>query len=199
MLTARPKLEIQPPLRLLVIALHLLLIQIRGFPAVESTSSVHSSLLLCQLLPLFTTEPELQDIINENDFDGNDALDIPKLLCLMVPKMKDTRTGEELVEDFKIFDRDGKLKLQPPNTDTPRPTQAKIVPAKTSLGRSGRLMLTAEIIVYLPLHNMMHMLVNHNIFKLLIDTLSQTIFNFSSFDSIHNIDIFSDQISCSKK
>ena len=41
------------------------------------------------------------------DADGNGTIDFPEFLTLMARKMKDTDTEEELVEAFKVFDRDG--------------------------------------------------------------------------------------------
>ena len=46
-------------------------------------------------------------MINEVDADGNGTIDFPEFLSLMARKMKDTDTEEELVEAFKVFDRDG--------------------------------------------------------------------------------------------
>ena len=45
-------------------------------------------------------------MINEVDA-GNGTIDFPEFLSLMARKMKDTDTGEELVEAFKVLDRDG--------------------------------------------------------------------------------------------
>merc|ERR1711939_647859 len=47
------------------------------------------------------------DMINEVDADGNGTIDFPEFLSLMARKMKDTDTEEELIEAFKVFDRDG--------------------------------------------------------------------------------------------
>ena len=44
---------------------------------------------------------------NTNDADGNGTIDFPEFLSLMARKMKDTDTEEELIEAFKVFDRDG--------------------------------------------------------------------------------------------
>ena len=46
-------------------------------------------------------------MINEVDADGNGTIDFPEFLSLMARKMKDTDTEEELLEAFKVFDRDG--------------------------------------------------------------------------------------------
>ena len=44
-------------------------------------------------------------MINGVDADGNGTIDFPEFSSLMARKMKDTE--EELVEAFKVFDRDG--------------------------------------------------------------------------------------------
>ena len=53
------------------------------------------------------SEAKIQDIINEVDADGNGNIDFPEFLSLMARKMKDTDTEEELVEAYKVFDRNG--------------------------------------------------------------------------------------------
>merc|ERR1712107_736095 len=52
------------------------------------------------------TDAELQDMINEVDADGNGTIDFPEFLSLQARKMKDTDTEEDLIEAFKVFDRD---------------------------------------------------------------------------------------------
>jgi len=53
------------------------------------------------------TEAELQDMINEVDANGNGTIDFPEFITMMSRKMKDTDSEEELLEAFKIFDKDG--------------------------------------------------------------------------------------------
>ena len=53
------------------------------------------------------TQAELKEMIQEVDADGNGSLDFSEFLTLMASKIKSTDTEEELVEAFKIFDRDG--------------------------------------------------------------------------------------------
>merc|ERR1712100_993669 len=53
------------------------------------------------------TEAELADMINEVDADGNGTIDFPEFLTMMARKMKDTDSEEEILEAFKVFDRDG--------------------------------------------------------------------------------------------
>ncbi|SCZ97333.1 BZ3500_MvSof-1268-A1-R1_Chr4-2g07143 [Microbotryum saponariae] len=53
------------------------------------------------------TEAELQDMITEVDADGNGQIDFPEFLTMMARKMKDTDSEEEILEAFKVFDKDG--------------------------------------------------------------------------------------------
>jgi len=45
-----------------------------------------------------------EDRLSQN---GYGTIDFPEFLSLMARKMKDTDTEEELIEAFKVFDRDG--------------------------------------------------------------------------------------------
>jgi calmodulin len=53
------------------------------------------------------TQAELADMISEVDADGNGNIDFPEFLTLMARKMKDTDSEEEIMEAFKVFDKDG--------------------------------------------------------------------------------------------
>jgi len=53
------------------------------------------------------TEDELNNMVGEIDLDGNGTLDFNEFLGLMVIKMRDSKEGDELMEAFKVFDRDG--------------------------------------------------------------------------------------------
>ena len=46
-------------------------------------------------------------MINEIDCDGNGTIDFPEFLTLFARKMKDTDSEEEILEAFKVFDKDG--------------------------------------------------------------------------------------------
>ena len=46
-------------------------------------------------------------MINEVDESGDGELDFPEFLLLMSNSMKDNGSEDELVEAFKVFDRDG--------------------------------------------------------------------------------------------
>ena len=41
------------------------------------------------------------------DSDGNGTIDFPEFLTMMARKMKDTDSEEEILEAFKVFDKDG--------------------------------------------------------------------------------------------
>jgi calmodulin len=52
------------------------------------------------------TENELQEMINDVDADGSGSIEFSEFLNLMAKKMKDTDINEELIEAFKVFDKD---------------------------------------------------------------------------------------------
>lgn len=53
------------------------------------------------------SEEELKTMIEEVDTDKSGTIDFQEFLGLMAWKMKETDIEEELVEAFKVFDRDG--------------------------------------------------------------------------------------------
>ena len=48
------------------------------------------------------TDSELRDMINEVDADGSGTIEFDEFLTMMVRKMQDTNTDEELREAFKV-------------------------------------------------------------------------------------------------
>ncbi len=50
-------------------------------------------------------------MIKEVDEDGNGKIDFNEFYSLMQKRMKDTDIEEELMEAFKVFDRDGDGKI----------------------------------------------------------------------------------------
>ena len=53
------------------------------------------------------TEAELCDMINEGDAKGHGTIYLSDFLTMMARKMKDTDSEEEILEAFKVFDKDG--------------------------------------------------------------------------------------------
>ena len=53
------------------------------------------------------SESELQDMINEIDIDGEGVINFDGFISLMEKKLRDADTEEELIESFKVFDKDG--------------------------------------------------------------------------------------------
>lgn len=54
------------------------------------------------------TQAELQDMINDVNAAGrNGKIDFPEFLTLMARKLKDEDSEEEILEAFRVFDRDG--------------------------------------------------------------------------------------------
>ena len=49
----------------------------------------------------------LYHVILQIDVDGNGTVDFPEFLTMMARKMKDTDSEEEILEAFKVFDKDG--------------------------------------------------------------------------------------------
>ena len=58
-------------------------------------------------IDLSPTLTEIQEMINEVDLDGNSIIDFEEFVTLLMKKMQDDDTEEELLEAFKMFDRDG--------------------------------------------------------------------------------------------
>ena len=52
------------------------------------------------------TDAEVQDIINEVDVDGSGAMEFPEFCIMMVKKMAETDTENEVREAYRVFDKD---------------------------------------------------------------------------------------------
>jgi calmodulin len=57
------------------------------------------------------TDAEIEQMIKEVDIDNNGEIDFGEFCGLMVKKLKESEPEEELVEVFKIFDKDGDGKI----------------------------------------------------------------------------------------
>ncbi|XP_022333553.1 neo-calmodulin-like [Crassostrea virginica] len=53
------------------------------------------------------TDAEISDIVSEVDADGNGNIDFPEFLLMMSKREKDVETDDDLLEAFRVFDRDG--------------------------------------------------------------------------------------------
>ena len=52
------------------------------------------------------TDAEVQDIINEVDVDGSGSMEFPEFCIMMVKKMAETDTENEVQEAYRVFDKD---------------------------------------------------------------------------------------------
>lgn len=57
------------------------------------------------------TESSLKQMIMEVDADGSGTIDFPEFLTLMARKMKAQDSKSEIIEAFKVFDKDGSGKI----------------------------------------------------------------------------------------
>ena len=57
------------------------------------------------------SDDEIKAMIEEVDVDKSETIDFKEFLGLMAKKMKKSDTEEELIEAFRIFDRDGNGKI----------------------------------------------------------------------------------------
>jgi calmodulin len=53
------------------------------------------------------SEQELHDMISEVDVDGNGKIEFEEFVTLMNRRSKETDTEEEVINAFKVFDKDG--------------------------------------------------------------------------------------------
>merc|ERR1712043_138755 len=52
------------------------------------------------------TDAEVQDMINEVDADGSGAIEFPEFCVMMVKKMQETDTENEIREAYRVFDKE---------------------------------------------------------------------------------------------
>jgi len=53
------------------------------------------------------TENELREMIDEVDLNGNGKIDFEEFVQLMNRRARDTDTEEEIIQAFRVFDKDG--------------------------------------------------------------------------------------------
>lgn len=58
-------------------------------------------------LGLSASEAEVADLMNEIDVDGNHKIEFSEFLALMSRQLKSTDSEQELLEAFKVFDKNG--------------------------------------------------------------------------------------------
>jgi len=52
------------------------------------------------------TDAEVQDMINEVDMDGSGAMEFPEFCLMMIKKMSECDTENEIQEAYRVFDKD---------------------------------------------------------------------------------------------
>lgn len=72
----------------------------------SGTISSRELIQAMQNLNLRPREEEIQNIVRKIDTDGGGNIDFQEFLDLMAGKMKDMKKEEELVQAFRVFDRD---------------------------------------------------------------------------------------------
>ena len=73
----------------------------------DGTISAKDLLKVMRSLGQNPSEAELQNMINDIDVDGSGNIDFKEFLIMMAKKMKDNNEEDELIEAFKVFDKDG--------------------------------------------------------------------------------------------
>ena len=72
----------------------------------DGTVTIHELGSVMNSLGRYPTDAELQDIINEFDLDGNGVIDFKEFIPMMESYVMKDITEDELLECFKVFDRD---------------------------------------------------------------------------------------------
>ncbi|KAL6942114.1 Calmodulin [Hanseniaspora vineae] len=75
----------------------------------DKNGSISSSELatVMRSLGLSPSEAEVADLMNEIDINGNHAIEFGEFLALMSRQLKSKDSEQELLEAFKVFDKNG--------------------------------------------------------------------------------------------
>ena len=75
----------------------------------DHSGSISSSELatVMRSLGLSPSEAEVADLMNEIDVDGNHKVEFSEFLALMSRQLKSNDSEQELLEAFKVFDKNG--------------------------------------------------------------------------------------------
>ena len=75
----------------------------------DNNGSISSSELatVMRSLGLSPSEAEVNDLMNEIDVDGNHQIEFSEFLALMSRQLKSNDSEQELLEAFKVFDKNG--------------------------------------------------------------------------------------------
>ena len=58
------------------------------------------------IVTIITIRMQVQDMINEVDADGSGAVEFPEFCVMMVKKMAESDTENEVREAYRVFDKD---------------------------------------------------------------------------------------------
>jgi len=72
----------------------------------DGTITTKELLTVMRSLGQNPTDAEVQDMINEVDADGSGAVEFPEFCVMMVKKMQETDTENEVQEAYRVFDKD---------------------------------------------------------------------------------------------
>jgi len=72
----------------------------------DGTITTKELLTVMRSLGQNPTDAEVQDMINEVDADGSGAVEFPEFCVMMVKKMQESDTENEVQEAYRVFDKD---------------------------------------------------------------------------------------------
>lgn len=69
--------------------------------------SAHELATVLRALGQNPTEAEIHEMLNEADIDMNGNIEFPEFVSMMAKKIKDIDVEEELIEAFRVLDKEG--------------------------------------------------------------------------------------------